>query len=1436
MKKIVYVIFVTVLYLSALQLYAQDSQEAQNPTLITRSENVVEVPSIASQIANGSFKPAVNEVKEFNRKRWGHNTSIPGKGLPNGDDPLWQKEVLDNPTQGRGPILSFDAASATATPTDPTGAVGPNHFLNSWNSSFRIWDKLGNPLVPAASLGTVLPGTLGDPIVMYDQFADRFLITEFYNNGFDVAVSKGPDPVTSGWWVYRFPTSSFPDYPKFSIWSDGYYITANKDQGSAGTSQVVFALERDKMLVGNTTAQMLGFPLTGIVTSGFYSPLGFNANGTTMPALGNAPIVYMQDDSWIGVTSDHLKIWSVNVNWTTPASSTISSPQILPVTAFDGLFDAGSFSNLPQPSGSDIDALQATIMYMAQYRRFPTYNTVVFNFVVDLNGLDNLAGIRWYELRQTTDGAPWTIFQEGTYSQPNGHSAFCGNMCSDIYGNIGMAYTSVSTTLNPSLRFTGRLASDPPGTMTIAENLIITGTSVDPSSRYGDYAQMTIDPVDGRTFWTISEYFSSGRKNRASTFQISPPVLTAMFSGTPTTVCAGGSVTFTDQSLASPTSWTWSFPGGNPSSFIGQTPPAIVYNTAGTYDVTLTVSDGTNTDPEVKTGYITVKNVVANFTGTPTTVVVGNSVTFTDNSSCSPATWAWSFPGGTPSTFNGQIPPAIVYSTTGTYDVSLTVTKPSGSDTKTKTAYIVVTPPIFNITNGSITTCAGDFYDTGGPTGAYQDNETFTETFYPSTPGSMIRFNFTSFSTELGYDTLTIYNGINSAAPLIGKYHGTTSPGTITATNASGALTFRFHSDVSVTSTGWAASITCMTGVVLNPATFIATAASTSQINLGWTKNAGSNDVMIVWAPTNVFGMPVDGTVYTPGGTVAGGGTVLYRGSLTAFNHTSLNPSTAYYYKAYSYNGSNTYSVGLSANASTFCGISSLPLTENFITSTLPGCWTKQQSGTGAVDKWTVSNTANAGGTAYEMMSTFQSVNPGITRLVTPPMNTTGLTQLSLSFKHFLNAYAVGCTLRVQSSTNGTTWTNEAWSVASTATNVGPETINTTVLSNLNSPNTLIAFTIEGDLFQYDYWYVDNVSVTYTCPTTYPVSVAIGQSANNVCPNTPVTFTATPANGGTIPAYQWKVNGVNAGTGSTSYTYVPVNNDVVTCILTSNSLCTSGNPATSNSLTMTVNPILPVSVSISASANPAGAGIPVTFTATPVNGGITPAYQWVVNGSNVGINSNVYTYSPANGDLVSCGLTSGEACVTGNPATSNVITMVVSSVPVIRDIQNVTVTGTECFDATQTIMLAANGTTFTVPGGASATLIAGQNIIFYPGAVVNQNGYLLGQIAPGGPWCPAPAAPAVMAGNQETMLLSGQPFFSINPNPTTGNFTLTMTGSVSSEKTSVSIYNMNGEKIVSLTLTDEMKHEFSLSGRPAGIYLIRVNSEKFSGTARIIKQ
>ena len=176
-----------------------------------------------------------------------------------------------------------------------------------------------------------------------------------------------------------------------------------------------------------------------------------------------------------------------------------------------------------------------------------------------------------------------------------------------------------------------------------------------------------------------------------------------------------------------------------------------------------------------------------------------------------------------------------------------------------------------------------------------------------------------------------------------------------------------------------------------------------------------------------------------------------------------------------------------------------------------------------------------------------------------------------------------------------------------------------------------------------------------------PVSVGITPSQNNVCAGTSVTYTAVPTNGGANPAYQWKVNGINSGTNSNTFTYTPANNDVVTCVLTSSLLvCISNNPATSNAITMTVNPLLPVSVNIAPSQNPVCSGASITFTATPTNGGTSPTYQWKVNGTGAGTNSSTYTYTPVNGDIVTCVLTSNATCPTGNPATSNTVTMTVN--------------------------------------------------------------------------------------------------------------------------------------------------------------------------------
>ncbi|MEI7727554.1 MAG: FISUMP domain-containing protein, partial [Bacteroidota bacterium] len=185
-------------------------------------------------------------------------------------------------------------------------------------------------------------------------------------------------------------------------------------------------------------------------------------------------------------------------------------------------------------------------------------------------------------------------------------------------------------------------------------------------------------------------------------------------------------------------------------------------------------------------------------------------------------------------------------------------------------------------------------------------------------------------------------------------------------------------------------------------------------------------------------------------------------------------------------------------------------------------------------------------------------------------------------------------------------------------------------------------------------------AITMIQNNTVPVSVSIAASSNPVCTGTSVTFTAMPINGGVGPVYQWKVNGINCGTNSTTFTYVPVNGDVITCTLMSNAACASGNPATSNSVTMTVNPNLPVSISVSASANPICAGTTVIFTAAATNGGSTPVYQWKVNGVNAGSNLSTFTYVPVAGDQVSCIMTSNATCPTGNPATSNVVLMTVN--------------------------------------------------------------------------------------------------------------------------------------------------------------------------------
>jgi hypothetical protein len=386
------------------------------------------------------------------------------------------------------------------TPPDVSGAVGPNHYVQMVNVAMEIYDLEGNSLWGPTVLSQIFPSAnnAGDPIVLYDEAADRWFISQFqFDNTIRVGISQTPDP-TGAWYWYSYQFPSFPDYPKYSVWSDGYYVSSNM----GGTNSAVF--EREKMLAGDASAQAVLLQTPNQGSSGFRTALPVDLEGTDDP---NRPamIINCNDDGWGSQTGDHLRIWEFDVDWDTPGNSTLEELITLDVEDFDAVFPGFGFNNIDQPgSENSLDAIGDGLMFPAKFRDFGSHQSLVVchSVQVDANGR---AGVRWYELRD--EGSGWSVYQTGTYAPGSDDaSRWMGSIGIDAAGNISIAYSVSSTTIYPSLRFTGRYASDPLGDMTLAECVIEDGVGTQNGNRWGDYAQMTVDPVDGFTFWFSGEY------------------------------------------------------------------------------------------------------------------------------------------------------------------------------------------------------------------------------------------------------------------------------------------------------------------------------------------------------------------------------------------------------------------------------------------------------------------------------------------------------------------------------------------------------------------------------------------------------------------------------------------------------------------------------------------------------------------------------------------------------------------------------------------------------------------------------------------------------------------------------------------------------------------------------------------------------------------
>ena len=314
-----------------------------------------------------------------------------------------------------------------------------------------------------------------------------------------IAISETGDP-TGEYHQYAFDWPSKPDYTKYGIWPDGYYMGCN-----TGTDDVA-VFERSQMLNGNS-ADVISFDNPDRPDSGFHCLMPADCDGDFPPSGTPCYFVTISDDAWGDYPTDRLLVWEFDVNWTFPWLSTWSSPFSISTDAFDSEFNPFGVGEITQPGTTrELDCIPWILMYRLQFRKFGSYWSMVCNHTVDVDA-NNHAGIRWYELRKYSGN--WYIRQQSTFA-PDGDNRWMGSIAMNESGDIALGYSVSSPTIYPSIKYTGRKNGDPLHSMTYIEQSIFDGShSQHDSGRWGDYSMMSIDPNDGETFWYISEYASN---------------------------------------------------------------------------------------------------------------------------------------------------------------------------------------------------------------------------------------------------------------------------------------------------------------------------------------------------------------------------------------------------------------------------------------------------------------------------------------------------------------------------------------------------------------------------------------------------------------------------------------------------------------------------------------------------------------------------------------------------------------------------------------------------------------------------------------------------------------------------------------------------------------------------------------------------------------
>lgn len=468
-----------------------------------------DLPQIPESLDTPSEVPVRLTPLEKAALTWGFASEAPAPNVSSGPMPP--------------PIMNFAGMQfsqfGAGWPPDTNGDVGPNHYIETVNTSVAIFDKATGTRLVGLTLNNFFTGPAGtpcdtsndgDPVVLYDPYVDRWIVTNFawfnFNTGpyYEcIAVSQTADPVAGGWYFYALQANTgtfagdyFNDYPKLGVWSDGYYMSANMFEAvGTGFGVRLWGMNKTPLLTG-APLQEVHFDLCLDGSCGSFLPS--NARGTAPPA--GAPNYFMQ-----AAAPDAMDLYKFDADWVTPANSTLTGPISIPVDPF-GIVDYG----IPQQgTGQTLDSLSFRLMMQLQYRNYGSHESLYALHTINQGGR---AATRWYEVRNP-GGTP-TLHQQGTHNLNDGAHRWMGSIAADKDGNIAVGYSVSSGTMYPAIRYAGQRYGEFLGQLPQTETSLIEGTGSQTSiNRWGDYSAMTVDPNDDCTFWYTQEYYAASGSN-----------------------------------------------------------------------------------------------------------------------------------------------------------------------------------------------------------------------------------------------------------------------------------------------------------------------------------------------------------------------------------------------------------------------------------------------------------------------------------------------------------------------------------------------------------------------------------------------------------------------------------------------------------------------------------------------------------------------------------------------------------------------------------------------------------------------------------------------------------------------------------------------------------------------------------------------------------